>query len=617
MPYLPIEDYGIIGNMHTVALVGINGSIDWFCCPDFDAPSVFAAILDDQKGGYFKIAPAASNGDITYKQMYWPETNVLVTRFLSPDGVGEITDFMPVGQHRGHRHNNELIRRVNVVRGEMTFRMECFPAFNYARSSHEILLNDSGALLVSDDLSIQLCTSLPLQKSGAGLICDFTLQGGQTTTFTLDEIGSDIDNPHPFTEEESEQLFEDTVAYWRNWLSRCTYKGRWREMVQRSALLLKLLTYDPTGAIVAAPTCSLPEDLGGVRNWDYRYTWIRDAAFTLYALLRIGFTEEAAKFMQWIEARASELNPDGSLQIMYGIDGRHELTEETLWHLDGYKGSSPVRIGNGAYDQLQLDIYGELLDAVYIYNRHGAPISFDFWRHLRRLTDWVVENWRREDEGIWEVRGGRKHFVYSKLMCWVAVDRALRLAEARSFPADRAKWEKTRDEIYEDIMENGWSESRQAFVQYYGGDALDASNLMMPLVFFMAPSDPRMLKTLHAINQPPEQGGLVSNSLVYRYHLEVSPDGLMGYEGSFNICTFWLVEAMSRAGRYDPQALDQARLIFEKMLSYANHLGLYAEETGHSGEGLGNFPQAFTHLALISAACNLDRDIDSAGLVDW
>ena len=618
MAYLPIEDYGIIGNMHTVALVGINGSIDWFCCPDFDSPSVFGAILDDAKGGYFKIAPVGSNGgDITYKQIYWPETNVLVTRFLSPDGVGEVIDFMPVGEHRGHQHNNELIRRVNVVRGEMTFRMECFPAFNYARSSHEILLNESGALLVSDDISIQLCSSLPLQKSGDGLICDFTLHRGQTTTFTLDEIGSDIDNPHPFTEEESERLFEDTVAYWRNWLSRCTYKGRWREMVQRSALVLKLLTYDPTGAIVAAPTCSLPEDLGGVRNWDYRYTWIRDAAFTLYALLRIGFTEEAAKFMHWIEARASELNPDGSLQIMYGIDGRHNLTEETLWHLDGYRGSAPVRIGNGAYDQLQLDIYGELMDSVYIYNKHGEPISFDFWQHLRRLTDWVVENWQKEDEGIWEVRGGRKHFVYSKLMCWVAVDRALRLAEARSFPADRAKWEKTRDEIYEDIMEHGWNERRQAFVQHYGGDALDASNLMMPLVFFMAPSDPRMLKTLHAINQPPEQGGLVSNSLVYRYHLEDSPDGLMGYEGSFNICTFWLVEAMSRAGRYDRLALDQARLIFEKMLSYANHLGLYAEETGHSGEGLGNFPQAFTHLALISAACNLDRDIDSAGLVDW
>ena len=357
--------------------------------------------------------------------------------------------------------------------------------------------------------------------------------------------------------------------------------------------------------------------MGGERNWDYRYTWIRDAAFTLYALLRIGFTEEATKFMKFIEARASELNPDGSLQVMYGIDGRHELTEESLWHLEGYKGSAPVRIGNGAYDQLQLDIYGELMDSVYIYNRHAEPISFDFWLHLRRLTDWVVENWKEQDEGIWEVRGGRKHFVYSKLMCWVAIDRAIRLADGRSFPADRPRWEAARDAIYEEIMTHGWNEEIQAFVQSYDSDCLDASCLLMPLVFFVAPSDPRILKTLEAINRSPEKGGLVSNSLVYRYNPEESPDGLNGHEGAFNICTFWLVEAMSRAGRYDTVALDQARLIFEKMLSYANHLGLYAEETGHSGEGLGNFPQAFTHLALISAACNLDRDIDTAGKVDW
>ena len=612
MPYLPIEDYGIIGNMHTVALVGMHGSIDWFCCPNFDSPSVFAAILDDEKGGHFKIAPAGDHDDITYKQMYWPETNVLVTRFLSPNGVGEVIDFMPVGEHHTRHNRNELIRRVNVVRGTMSFRMECFPAFNYARNSHAILLNESGAMLASENINLQLSTTLPLAKTGSGLTCDFTLEEGQTTTFAIDDIGNNIGEPNPLTEEESEQLFQDTVAYWRRWLSQCNYKGRWREMVERSALALKLLTYDPTGAIVAAPTCSLPEDLGGVRNWDYRYTWIRDAAFTLYALLRIGFTEEATNFMKWIEARAGELNPDGSLQIMYGIDGRHELTEETLWHLDGYKGSSPVRIGNGAHGQLQLDIYGELMDSVYIYNRHGEPISYDFWTHLRRLTNWVVDNWRREDEGIWEVRGGRKHFVYSKLMCWVAVDRALRLADARSFPADRAKWELVRDEIYEDIMQHGWSETRQAFVQSYGSNSLDASNLIMPLVFFMAPADPRMLKTLEAINQSPEQGGLVSNSLVYRYNLESSPDGLMGYEGSFNICTFWLVEAMTRAGWHNPTALDQARLIFEKMLGYANHLGLYAEETGHSGEGLGNFPQAFTHLALISAAYNLDRYIDGA-----
>ena len=621
MSYQPIENYGIIGNMHTIALVGINGSIDWFCMPSFDAPSVFGAILDEAKGGHFKIAPTNTAG-VTHKQIYWPQTNVLVTRFLSPDGVGEVTDFMPMEaneRHYQHEHN-ELVRRVNVVRGTMRFRMECFPAFNYGRDSHKIVeIAQSGAYFISNTIWLQLSTAVPLRRElfadagipGEGMVAEFTLQEGQNAAFAIGEVCESCgDYLPPYSQTESQQMFEDTVTYWRRWLATSTYRGRWREIVERSALVLKLLTYHPTGAIVAAPTCSLPEDVGGVRNWDYRYTWIRDAAFTLYALLRIGFTEEAAQFMKWIEARATELNPDGSLQVMYGIDGRHKLTEETLDHLDGYRDSRPVRIGNEAYGQVQLDIYGELMDAVYLYNRYGNPISYDFWVHLRRLINWVCENWERPDEGIWEIRGGQRHFVYSKLMCWVAIDRALRVADARSFPADREHWHKTRDRIYEDIMERGWSKERRAFVQSYDSEQLDASNLIMPLVFFVAPNDPRMIQTLDAINCSPEEGGLVSNSLVYRYDLQASPDGISGEEGTFNICTFWLVEALTRAGWTDPARLDQAQLMFEKMLGYANHLGLYAEETGHSGESLGNFPQAFTHLALISSALNLDKALD-------
>jgi GH15 family glucan-1,4-alpha-glucosidase len=298
---------------------------------------------------------------------------------------------------------------------------------------------------------------------------------------------------------------------------------------------------------------------------------------------------------------------NGPLQIMYGIDGRKALTEETLDHLAGYKGSRPVRVGNAAYNQLQLDIYGELMDAVYLFNKYGTPISYDFWQVLKRLIDWVCDNWRRQDEGIWEVRGGPRHFVYSKLMCWVALDRGLRLADKRSFPADRERWLAARDAIYEEIMSKGWNRDRQAFVQHYRGDTLDAANLMMPLVFFLSPTDPRMLKTLDAILQPPDKGGLVANSLVYRYNVAETIDGLSGAEGTFNICTFWLVEALTRAGRFRRERLDEARLMFERMIGFTNHVGLYAEQTGHSGEALGNFPQAFTHLALISAAFNLDR----------
>ncbi|QYO64776.1 BtpA/SgcQ family protein [Leptolyngbya sp. 7M] len=386
-----------------------------------------------------------------------------------------------------------------------------------------------------------------------GVVAKFSLQEEEMAVFVLQGIESGAGCGLPIAPTQAKALFKRTVDYWQRWLSQCTYKGRWREIVERSALVLKLLTYEPTGAIVAAPTCSLPELIGGERNWDYRYTWIRDASFTVYGLLRIGFTEEAAQFMTWLESRCREPNPDGSLQIMYGIDGRHQLTEEMLDHLEGYQGSSPVRIGNGAYNQLQLDIYGELMDSVYLYNKYGQPISYDLWTHLQKLIDWVCDNWQRRDEGVWEVRGGQQHFVYSKLMCWVALDRGIRLADKRSFPADRNRWLTVRNQIYEEIMEKGWSETRQAFVQHYDTESLDASSLIMSLVFFMSPTDPRMLATLDAINRSPQKGGLVSNSLVYRYNTEQSPDGLKGHEGTFNMCTFWLVEALARAGRTSAQ----------------------------------------------------------------
>jgi len=588
--YLPISEHGVIGDLRTVALVGTDGTIDWLCLPHFDSPSVFGAILDADRGGYFRIAPTTR--DATPKQLYFPDTNVLITRFLTADGVGEVEDFMPVtGEQR-------LVRRVVAVRGEVPFRIELEPRFDYARGTHEVEVTGSRAVFRSSQLTLGLASTVPLNPSEHGVTATFTLSAGESAAFVLERL-EDGGVPNTCSEAQAAADFEETVAYWRRWLSRCRYDGRWREMVHRSALTLKLLTFQPTGAIVAAPTTSLPEQLGGGRNWDYRYTWIRDAAFSLYALLRLGFTEEAEAFMAWLTGRVreGELGGAGPLQVMYGIDGRTELPEEILDHLEGYRGSAPVRIGNGAAGQLQLDIYGELIDSIYLYNKHGTPIYHDAWGHVSRIVEWVCENWDQADEGVWETRGGRQHFTYSRLMCWVAVERAIRIARQRGLPADLVRWMRARDDIYLQIMERGWHPDRRAFVQHYDTNVLDASLLLMPLVKFVAPTDPRWLSTLDAISRE-----LVSDSLVYRYNVEASPDGLEGDEGTFSICTFWYVEALARAGR-----IDDARLAFEKMLTYANHLGLYSEEIGPTGELLGNFPQAFTHLALISAAVNIDR----------
>ena len=605
MPYQAIENYAIIGNMRSAALVGKNGSIDWFCFPHFDSPSVFASVLDEKKGGYFKIAPADPGSK--NKQYYWPDTNVLITRFYNSEGIVEIIDYMPVGEDIIDAYDYRIVRRVRGIHGKVRMKMECYPAFNYARDSHETTISDKGASYHSKDLSLGLASNMPLERNDRGSFGEFDIEeGGASAVFMLHKIDRGKGCTILYSEEQAERRFTNTIQYWRNWLSKSTYKGRWREMVNRSALILKLLTFEPTGAIVAAPTCSLPEGVGGERNWDYRYTWIRDAAFTVYAFLKLGFTEEATGFMRWILERSKE-DDSGALQIMYGIDGRHELTELTLDHLEGYMGSSPVRIGNGAYDQHQLDIYGELIDSIYLFDKHVRPIAFSGWQHIIKHVKWISENWQKKDDGIWEVRGGQQHFVYSKVMAWVALDRAIRLSRKRSFPADLQKLSRIRDEIFMEIIEKGWNQKRQAFDQYYGSNSLDASNLMMSLVFFMSPHDPLMEKTLDAIMQPPHKGGLLTNSLVYRYNVDEVDDGLSGEEGTFNICTFWLVEALTRSGKSDPEKLEKARLIFEQMLGYANHVGMYSEQIGLSGEALGNTPQAFTHLALISSAFNLDR----------
>jgi GH15 family glucan-1,4-alpha-glucosidase len=602
--YKPIGDYGVIGDLHTVALVGKDGSIDWCCFPHFDSPSLFGALLDDRRGGRFRIAPS---DDEKRQQLYLPETNVLLTRFLHHDGVGELTDFMPIeGDEPGvHPTRHQIIRMVKVVRGKIRFRLECHPAFNFGRDDHSVIVRQAGAIFRSASMTVGLVSPVSLVNNQGAVEAEFTLAEGQQVTFFLEQLESEASDGVLAVPQTAETALRETVAYWRRWLSQCRYTGRWRETVQRSALTLKLLTYAPTGAIVAAPTTSLPEALGGERNWDYRYTWIRDAAFTLYALLRLGFSKEAGRFMHWLEARCHDLNSDGSLQVLYGIDGRRITQEDVLTHWEGYRRSSPVRIGNGAASQRQLDMYGALMDAAYLYNKHGSPISYDSWMGLMRLLDYVCANWDQPDEGIWEMRGGQKQFVYSKVMCWVALDRGIRLADKRGFPADRAKWIDVRDRIYHDVMGHGWDRERRSFVQEYGGHALDASALILPLVFFLSPTDPRMQSTIERITS-----SLVSDALVFRYlPEEAAPDGLSGEEGTFTLCSFWLVEALTRAGR-----LEEARLTFEKILSYANHLGLYAEELSLTGEQLGNFPQAFAHIGLISAAYNLDRALGSQRL---
>jgi len=594
----PIENHGIVGDLNTAALVALDGTVDFYCFPRFDSPSVFAALLDPERGGHFRISPEF-NGHSRHRQLYLPDSNILLTRILSEEGVAEISDFMPV-EEAMNAHN--LVRRVKSVRGEIPFRMECAPRFDYARASHRCERQDNDVIFISegaDKTVLRLHSSVPLTVENGNAVGHFRLRVNETASFVLEDGGRRRGcNAHDFVPES----FKRTLDYWRRWIGHCRYQGRWQEIVRRSALTLKLLVSQPHGSLLAAPTFGLPEVIGGSLNWDYRYAWIRDASFTIYALMRLGYTEEAGAFNRWIEERCHEVAEGESLQIMYGLDGRHDLTEETLDHLAGYAGSRPVRIGNGAYDQLQLDIEGELMDSIYLYDKWGEPISHGLWKSLCPLLDWVCDHWQEPDEGIWETREGRQQFLYSRVMCWVALDRGVRIARKRSFPAPLVKWIGMRDRIFSDIHTQFWDEKQQTFVQFPGSPAVDASSLLMPLVKFIGPTDPQWLSTLKVIGEK-----LVDDSLVHRYdhgHGTGHPEAAR--EGTFNMCTFWYAECLARGG--DPL---QGRYIFEKMLGYGNHLGLFGEETGLTGEQLGNFPQAFTHLGLISAAYALDRALNA------
>jgi GH15 family glucan-1,4-alpha-glucosidase len=605
--YPNISDHGLIGDLQTAALITTDGVLDWFCCPRFDSPSVFASLLDADNGGFYRIAP--DRDDYVSRQLYLPDTAILVTRFMTPDGVGEVHDFMPVtGSAPTDRHR--LVRNIRVVRGVMRFAIEIQPRFDYGRKPHKVDITEQGVVFSSDGLELTVHGIAPegaslaksgisLERAGDGLRWTRTLREGESGGVVLESMGG---TPRRVTPEETQQMADDTARFWRGWLHRSSYRGRWREMVTRSAMTLKLLTYAPTGAPVAAPTTGLPEQAGGERNWDYRYTWVRDGSFSIYALLSLGYVEEAAAFGMWLRDRAEEQagSASGPLKIMYRVDGTSDLVEETLEHFEGWRGSRPVRIGNGAADQLQLDIYGEAMDSIYLADRYGITPGHQGWADLTRIIEWLCEHWDQPDEGIWETRGGRKDFTYGRFQAWVALDRAIRMATSRARPASIARWTEVRDQIYAQIMEKGWNPKIGAFTQHYDTEVLDSSLLMMPLQGFIAPRDPMWLSTLRAMDRE-----LVSDSLVYRYNPAASPDGLAGDEGTFSLCTFWYVDALARAGR-----LDDARLTFEKMFTYANHLGLFSEEIDATGGQLGNFPQAFSHLSLISAAVNLDRQLD-------
>lgn len=590
--YLPIGDYGIIGNLHTIALVSTNASIDYMCFPRFDSPSVFCRLLDADTGGFYSITPHMK--EMVTKQLYLPDTNVLVTRFFSDEGIAEIIDYMPVEKEE---RKCSLIRQVSTIRGKIRYRLCCSPHFGYAHTDHWVEKVDDSFIFHPDSndqpsLLLSSSSSCLSQKSNR-VEASFELHESQSTCFVL-QWHEKHAHSGEWIKNYVIESYRSTIQFWQSWIAQSSYKGHWQEVVRRSALTLKLLISQQFGSMVAAPTFSLPETIGQGRNWDYRYTWIRDAAFAMHTFLQLGFLEEADNFLHWVK----EQSTTKELQLMFSIDGRTDLTERCLDYMDGYKSSKPVRIGNKAHQQTQMDIYGELLETIYIFVKHGGDITYEYWKIIAQYIEFVISNWHEPDHSIWEVRGQKREFFFSRMMCWVAVDRAVKIADLFSFPYDMLRWHEARNAIYEDVHENFWNKEKGAFVQFKGSDRLDASVLLMPILNMISPQSEKWKKTMKAIDKE-----LRSDVLVYRYReQEEEIDGLKGSEGTFSMCSFWYVECLALCGQ-----VERAKENFEKMLGYANHLGLYAEQLGMKGEQLGNFPQAFTHLALISAAIELNK----------
>ncbi|MGN7988911.1 glycoside hydrolase family 15 protein [Pedobacter sp. 22226] len=590
--FQPIENYGVIGNLKTVALVSLQGSIDFLCAPRFDSPTVFASMLDSEKGGYFSVEPQLEN--CTSKQLYLPGTAVLLTRFFAEQGIAELTDYMPLSKETDFP--SAIVRQIKAIRGNITFKVYCVPSFGYTKSTHTVQHENDELVFFSktEKITLKLKADVPLHIKKDMGYAEFTLKESEMAHIIMEIIegdGSAADLNHY-----TKHGYRKTVDYWREWINQTTYKGRYDEIIRRSAITLKLLTSAEFGSAVAAPTFGLPETIGGNRNWDYRFTWIRDAAFTMYAFLRLGFFDEATAFMDWIFNLCQKID----LQLVYQIDGNAKIKEVEADQFEGYQASKPVRIGNEAASQLQIDIYGELIDTVYIYNKSHKPITYEFWTLIEKQVQCVIKQWKKPDHGIWEIRNEKKEFLHTRLMCWVAMDRAIKIAENRSFPYPESEWHNIRSEIYADIYHNFWNEKLGAWVQYKGATHVDASALLMPLTHFISPLESRWLSTMKVIDEE-----LLLDVLVYRYKNGMTKiDGLEGEEGTFNMCSFWFIEALAKSGE-----LERAVENFEKMIGYSNHLLLFSEELGRKGEHLGNFPQAFTHLALISAAVELNKQL--------